>query len=108
MNRIERWIRIFRWLWWGCPMVIYEGYWCGCCGKHWSELLVIPTFNSYGEWWDTWYLCPKNEECRKRDSLPEPAQNAETDNATFMGMDKATELVREKIDSLPEPGKGGK
>jgi hypothetical protein len=37
------------------------------------------------------------------DSLPdEPARNAETDSATFMGMDKATELVKEKIESLPE------
>ena len=37
------------------------------------------------------------------EALPDqPARNAETDSATFMGMDKATELVKEKIEALPD------
>jgi len=40
------------------------------------------------------------------ESLPDqPAKNAETDSATFMGMDKATELVKEKIEALPDKEK---
>jgi len=36
----------------------------------------------------------------KKRKPDEPAKNVETDSATFMGMDKATELVKKKIKSL--------
>ena len=45
-------------------------------------------------------LCNKDALEALLDSLPDPAQNADTDSATFMGMDKATELVREKIEAM--------
>ena len=54
------------------------------------------------------WLTPGNRKVQIRallETLPEPAQNTETDNATFMGMDKATELVKEKIETLPEKEK---
>ena len=56
------------------------------------------------------FMMPDEEVQRLRDkmqssldSLPdEPVKNADTDSATFMGMDKATELVREKTEAMPE------
>jgi len=54
-------MRLFRWLKWiieGRPFVHYEGYTCGCCGKGWYIPFTIPTYQSSGEYWDTWGLCP--------------------------------------------------
>ncbi len=55
---------IFDWLKWirqGRPMVEYEGYHCGLCGKWWSVSFKVPKYKSMGEWIDTWGICPKCE-----------------------------------------------
>ena len=52
----------FRWLSWllnGKPMLKYDGYNCGLCGKWIVEEFFVPTWDSNGEWWDTWDICDK-------------------------------------------------
>lgn len=58
-----------RWLSHGAPMIYYEGYTCGCCGKGWKRPFVIPEFQSCGHWWDTWGLCPEGEGCNKESKV---------------------------------------
>ena len=53
-------IRLFRWLMWllrGKPMLKYEGYHCGCCGRWVKEQFEIPTYRSDGRFADTIGLC---------------------------------------------------
>lgn len=65
MWRIRRLIRIAIWLWEGCPMIRYERFRCGACGKGYHIPFCVPTFDSLGGWWDTWSVCPKGEGCSK-------------------------------------------
>ena len=53
-----------RWLWKGKPMLHYEGFHCGCCGRWHSIPFEIPEYESSGEWWDTWGICPENDPCK--------------------------------------------
>jgi len=52
-------IRKIRWYLNHKPMIEYDGYNCGCCGKWVNEKFKIPTYQSEGKWWDTWGLCNK-------------------------------------------------
>jgi len=57
--------KLYRYLIWikkGKPMINYNGFHCGCCGKYVKEKFSVPTYKSCGKWWDTWCLC---EECCK-------------------------------------------
>lgn len=63
-KKIKMWIYFFAWLKWvlkGKPMVHYNGFHCGVCGKWVNDPFEIPEYRSVGGWWDTWGLC---EECR--------------------------------------------
>ena len=47
----------------GRPMVHYDGFQCGCCGR-WHDIpFEIPQYESVGEWWDTVGLCPEGTGC---------------------------------------------
>jgi len=46
-----------KWVWKGKPMIHYEGYHCGLCGKWVNKPFEIPEYQSDGEWWDTWGVC---------------------------------------------------
>ena len=48
-----------RWKWMGSPTVTYHGYNCGCCGTWVDEDFAVPTYQSAGQWWDTWGVCKK-------------------------------------------------
>ena len=71
MNPIKWWYRMYiapligRWKWLGNgrPMIKYEGYTCGCCGRGWKIPFEIPEYESCGDWADTWGLCPKGKGC---------------------------------------------
>jgi len=47
----------------GKPMLKYEGFHCGCCGKWWDIPFEIPEYKSCGSWWDGWGLCPEGKGC---------------------------------------------
>jgi len=49
--------RYLKWLIKGKPVVNYQGFNCGCCGEWIYENYSIPTYQSCGEWGDTWGLC---------------------------------------------------
>lgn len=68
--RIKLILRGIKWLSRGAPSIYYEGYHCGCCGKWWGIPFVVSEFDSAGEWWDTWGLCPQGKGCNtaKEDS----------------------------------------
>ena len=57
MMGIFRLINWLVWLWQGKPMVNYDGFNCGCCGKWVWHQYSVPTYKSDGSWWDTWDLC---------------------------------------------------
>lgn len=63
IRNIKRAIAIIRWLWYGCVMIHYDGYFCGACGRYWKIPFCVPTFDSLGRWWDTWGVCPKGKGC---------------------------------------------
>ena len=54
-----------RWQWKrsGSPMIHYEGFNCGCCGRWHDTSFDVPTYESVGANWDTWGLCPKGAGC---------------------------------------------
>jgi len=64
---MKRLIRILKWVWSGCPFIYYESFGCGACGKLWHIPFFVPTFDSCGEWWDTWGVCPKGKGCNKEE-----------------------------------------
>lgn len=55
---MKRLFAYFKWLWQGKPMKKYTGFNCGCCGAWNDTPFEIPTYQSYGEWYDTWGICP--------------------------------------------------
>jgi hypothetical protein len=57
-----------KWILQGKPMIEYTGYNCGCCGKWVEEKFKVPTYQSWGEWYDTWGLC---KECCSEDNNTE-------------------------------------
>lgn len=57
LNRFE-WYRYWQWEKEGKPMIEYNGYNCGLCGKWVDEPFEIPKYKSDGKWWDTWGICP--------------------------------------------------
>jgi len=63
---IKRWIAILRWLYNGAEMIIYPGFHCGRCGKYWKLPIAVPSFDSLGEWEDTWRVCPDERSCYER------------------------------------------
>ena len=53
-------MRFLSWLWWvirGKPMVWYDGYNCGCCGKWVNRPMNVRDYQAYGWQSDTWGLC---------------------------------------------------
>jgi len=50
-------IEYIKWLQEGKPMITYEGFHCGLCGRWEDEEFSIPKYKSDGEWWDTWGIC---------------------------------------------------
>ena len=54
MNTFFRWMK---WIFDGKPMVTYNGFNCGCCGKWITQKIEIPEYKSCGRWWDTIDLC---------------------------------------------------
>ncbi len=50
-------IKWLKWILKGKPIIKYEGYNCGCCGKWVNEKFSVPEYKSVGRWWDTWGLC---------------------------------------------------
>jgi len=62
-----------KWLFNGRPMIIYPGYYCGCCGKYCEEEHKVKNYYTKKDWFisredwskydfvwfDTWGLCPK-------------------------------------------------
>jgi hypothetical protein len=53
---------LFRKLWWKLfnrKYILYRGYHCGLCGKWVNEWFAVPTYDSVGEWGDTWGMCNK-------------------------------------------------
>ena len=77
---IQRFFVFIDWLKWihnGKPHKKYAGFHCGCCGKWTKKKFKIPTYQSKGEWCDTWGLC---DNCEKGSvELPSngPAKPAE-------------------------------
>jgi hypothetical protein len=57
---LEWWVKI-KWVRKKKPMVTYEGFHCGCCGRWVNMKFSIPTYKSISEWWDTWGICPRCE-----------------------------------------------
>lgn len=58
-------MKIIKWLKWllkGKPMIYYEGFHCGICGRWTFQPFELPEYKSDGEWWDTWGVC---EKCRE-------------------------------------------
>lgn len=47
----------------GRPMVHYDGFHCGCCGRWHGIPFEIPLYESVGKQWDTWGLCPEGTGC---------------------------------------------
>lgn len=60
---MKRLFYYLQWLYKGKPMIKYEGFHCGCCGKWHGIPFEVRKYQSAGEWWDTWDVCPKNEPC---------------------------------------------
>ena len=58
-----------KWISAGRPMIKYSGFNCGCCGKGWKIPFKVEEYESGGEWWDTWGLCPEDKGCREKDIL---------------------------------------
>lgn len=54
------------WLIRGKPLLEYQGYTCGLCGKGWKIPFSIPDYQSHGDWWDTWGVCPENKGCCRK------------------------------------------
>ena len=57
--RLRKWLCWLQWIMDGKPNLMYLGFHCGCCGKWTDETLYVPTYQSLGEWWDTWGICHK-------------------------------------------------
>lgn len=56
-------------LWWKLfrkDYVYYDGYNCGLCGKWVNEKFQLPSYDSAGEWWDTWGMCEECAEAGRR------------------------------------------
>ena len=62
---MKRLIKIIKWIWSGCPFIYYEHFWCGACGRHWHIPFLVPKFDSFDEWVDTWGVCPKDRGCNE-------------------------------------------
>lgn len=54
-------VRYIRWIMDGKPMIQYSGFHCGCCGKWWAIPFEVAEYESGGEWWDGWGVCPAEE-----------------------------------------------
>jgi hypothetical protein len=61
--RIRYFCKWIAWLWKGKPVVIYNGYNCGCCGRWIEEKFSIPTYQSVDRYSDTIGLCKNQEDC---------------------------------------------
>ena len=64
MPRFIRFIILYLgWLLMHKPVIHYEGYHCGCCGR-WHDIpFDVPEYKTCGEWWDTWGMCPDGDGC---------------------------------------------
>ena len=60
--KIRTWLKKKLWEIKGKPMISYSGFNCGLCGAWVAKPFQIPTYQTDGEWWDTWGMCDK---CRK-------------------------------------------
>lgn len=60
IQKIFYWIDLLKWVWKGKPYKKYSGFHCGCCGKYVKRKFKVPTYESNGDWADTWGLC---DEC---------------------------------------------
>jgi len=63
INWIRNLIAKIKWVIQGKLMINYLGFHCGCCGRWWSIPFEVPTYESCGEWWDTWGLCLEGKGC---------------------------------------------
>ena len=63
VKSLKRLFSYIKWLLHSKPMIKYEGFNCGCCGRWWSISFELPQYQSGGVWWDTWGLCPKGKGC---------------------------------------------
>lgn len=58
MKKLFRW---FKWIRAGKPLVHYEGYHCGLCGR-WCDIpFEMPEYKSWDKWHDTWGMCKECE-----------------------------------------------
>lgn len=55
MRKLLNWIK---WIFKGKPMVEYNGFNCGCCGKWVRKNFQVPKYLA-DRWGDTWGLCEK-------------------------------------------------
>jgi len=51
------WYRKLIWFFNKKPMIKYNGFHCGLCGKWVNESFKVPTYDSDGEYWDTVGVC---------------------------------------------------
>ena len=54
---IFEWYQKRQWIKEGCPMIKYDGFHCGLCGKWVNKSFEIPKYKSLGKFWDTWGIC---------------------------------------------------